>query len=72
MEEIDTRSSCVKAAFSISIPHRKLLKDVITSLCISSIAFFHLLAKSFTKGSTSETDDFSMLELDSSSDVVMD
>nr|GMC49434.1 hypothetical protein Iba_scaffold29901CG0010 [Ipomoea batatas] len=37
----------------MSIPQRKLLKEVMTSLCISSIAPFHRPAKSLTIGSTS-------------------
>lgn len=51
------------------MPHKKLLKEVMTSLCISSIAAFHLLAKSFTSGSTSATViGLSGLDVDSSAE----
>lgn len=62
--------SCARAALKISIPHKKLLKDVITSLCICSIAALYRLAKSFTSGSTSAMLTFSELVAVSSADNV--
>jgi hypothetical protein len=60
----------VSVAFKISMPHRKLLKEVITSLCISSMAAFHLDPKSLISGSTSCTVGcFSPAELGSSAAV---